>query len=100
VLEEHRVAADSLKLPELYKHAASVLALDSKHPAVEELLRQLVRSGAAIVHAIAELRNKVGDAHGKGAKAPKPSARQARFAVALSGAVAAFLMDSLDAQRM
>jgi hypothetical protein len=40
------------------------------------------------------LRNKIGDAHGKGKAAVKPAARHAQLAVNLAGAMATFIVET------
>jgi hypothetical protein len=45
-----------------------------------------------VVHSVAEIRNKYGDAHGKGNASPRPSTAEAELAVHLAGAVSCFLV--------
>ena len=45
------------------------------------------------------MRNKLGDAHGKGKKAVKPAARHAALAVNLAGAMAMFLVETWSSRR-
>jgi hypothetical protein len=45
------------------------------------------------------LRNKIGDAHGKGGKPVKPSPRHAALAVNLAGTMATFLVETWLAKK-
>jgi len=45
-----------------------------------------------VVNELAALRNDQGDAHGKGQKAYRPTARHAELAVGFAGTIASFLV--------
>ena len=49
-----------------------------------------------MVEGLGTLRNKIGDAHGKGGKPVRPARRHARLAVNLAGAMATFMVETLD----
>jgi len=93
ILDELNVAYDSDKvgLHELYKLVAAELNLSpSQH--TEEIFRQILGGCAAIVSGLGALRNRLGDAHGKGKRPVKPAPRHAELAVNLAGTLALFLI--------
>lgn len=99
VLEEFDAPTDThMELPKLYKSAAAFLKLDPR-PDIDESLRVVLQASTTIVNGIAHLRNKLSDAHGKGRSSAKPAKRHAELIVMIAGAMTAFLMATLDAQR-
>nr|WP_237906993.1 abortive infection family protein [Azospirillum brasilense] len=52
-----------------------------------------------VVNSLASIRNKLSDAHGRGRKAVRPSARHAELAVNLAGTVATFLVSTWRARQ-
>ncbi len=50
----------------------------------------------SVANGLAAMRNTFGDAHGKGPKAYKPSARHADLAINLAGTIATFLMATYE----
>ncbi|MGY6120449.1 abortive infection family protein (plasmid) [Paraburkholderia strydomiana] len=50
-----------------------------------------------MVEGLGALRNRLSDAHGTGKRAVKPAARHAELAVNLSGALALYLLATLEA---
>jgi hypothetical protein len=89
---------DSADLPELYSSVAKSLNLSpSQH--TEQIFKQILGGCHSIVQGIGSLRNKLSDAHGKGATSYKPAPRHSALAVNLSGAMAVFLVETLDAQK-
>jgi hypothetical protein len=82
-------------LPDLYGQISKLLGIA---PSVQlnRLHRQFFGSTHAIVQAVAELRNKAGDAHGKGREAISPSRPEAELAVNLAGALSSFLLCSME----
>jgi hypothetical protein len=93
ILDECSVQYDSNKVEihELYKLVATELRLSpSQH--TEEVFRQILGGCSAIVTGLGTLRNRLGDAHGKGKRPVRPAPRHAELAVNLSGSVALFLV--------
>lgn len=86
---------NSYDLPKLYDIAASTLGISAKSE-VSELNRTIFRSIFNVVRSIGEMRNKIGDAHGKGFNSADVSANQARLAINLSASVAQFIIANLD----
>ncbi len=85
--------ADRIELPDLYRMTSHELNLaPSQH--TEEVFRQILGSCTAVVSGLGTLRNRLGDAHGKGANAVKPASRHAELAVNLAGSVALFLVST------
>jgi len=84
-------------LPSLYKKVAIALRVDpTQHDVV---YRQTLQGLVSAVQGLAELRNRLGDAHGKGRGAVRPQARHARMAAGAAMTVAAFLVETLEARR-
>lgn len=95
ILDERKIAYDSNKveLHELYKLVASELNLSpSQH--TEDVFRQILGGCSAIVSGLGTLRNRLGDAHGKGKRPVRPATRHAELAVNLAGAVSLFLIST------
>jgi Abortive infection C-terminus len=85
-------------LPKLYGLTAKTLRLaPSQH--TEPILKQVLGGCIAVVDGIGAMRNKLGDAHGKGEADANPEPRHAELAVNLAGAAAMFLVDSWEQQR-
>jgi hypothetical protein len=78
-------------LAKLYKEAARRLRLDADRHA-DESLKQLLRGCGTAVDGLACVRNKLGDAHGKGEGDPVPARLHAELAVNLAGTMAMFLI--------
>lgn len=84
---------DQDDLPKLYHKTAEKLNLaPSQH--TEEVFKAILGSCQNVVNTLGTLRNKVGDAHGKGRKSVRPSKRHAALAVNLAGAMATFLVET------
>lgn len=80
-------------LPALYRQAASVLNLaPTQHS--EEAFRRILGGATSVVEGLGSLRNKIGDAHGKGGLPVRPSARHAQLAVNMAGTVATFMIET------
>jgi Abortive infection C-terminus len=100
VLDEHGVFTDKpADLPALYKSAAKLLEFDERS-AIDETFRGVLFGSANIVHGLSHLRNTLSDAHGKGRHSPKPARRHSDFVVMIAGAMAGFLLATLDARRI
>ncbi len=78
-------------LAKLYKEAARRLRLDADRHA-DESLKQMLRGCGTAVDGLAAVRNKLGDAHGKGEGDPIPARLHAELAVNLAGTMAMFLI--------
>jgi hypothetical protein len=89
----HEEYDDRDDLPKLYKRTAKALGLAPDQYA-EEIFRQILGGCTSVVDGLGALRNRFGDAHGKGPKAVRPAPRHAELAVNLAGAVAVFLLDT------
>lgn len=87
-----------IELSELYKATAKELNLAPEQHS-EQIFKQILGGCSAIVNGLGTLRNRLGDAHGKGASPVKPSARHAELAVNLAGTMALFLIQTYDANK-
>jgi len=96
ILDAKSVAyeANKVELHELYKLTAKVLNL-SPSDKTEDIYRQIFGGCSAIVNGVGNLRNKLGDAHGKGANSIGPAPHEAELAVNLAGSMALFLVSAL-----
>ena len=84
---------DSADLPALYKAVATKLKIaPSQH--TEEAFKRILGGATSVVEGLGSLRNKIGDAHGHGKKAVRPSPRHAQLAVNLAGAMATFIVET------
>ena len=89
---------DREDLPKLYRRVAEVLALaPDRH--TEEVFKRVLGGCQSVVEGLGTLRNKLGDAHGRGPKPVKPAPRHATLAVNLAGAMATFLVETWAARR-
>jgi len=85
--------SDKDDLPSLYKAAATILNLaPSQH--TEDIFKRILGGATSVVEGLGALRNKIGDAHGQGKSAVRPTARHAQLAVNLAGAMATFLVET------
>ncbi|MET4217334.1 hypothetical protein ACVWWG_004054 [Bradyrhizobium sp. LB7.2] len=90
--------SDDDDLPKLYRRTAELLNLaPSQH--TEEAFKSILGSCQNIVNNIGTIRNKIGDAHGQGRRAVRPSARHAALVVNLAGAMAMFLIETQTARQ-
>jgi hypothetical protein len=99
ILDQAEISYDSNKidLHELYKLTANELNISpSQHS--EEVFRQILGGCSAVVNGLGTLRNRLGDAHGKGQRPTKPQARHAELAVNLAGAMGLFLVSTWQAK--
>ncbi len=86
---------ENAALPELYR-AVSVAMKLAASGQTNRLYKQFLGATHTIVQSVGELRNKEGDAHGKGHHAVRPSRAQAELAVNLAGAVSNFLISTCE----
>jgi hypothetical protein len=84
---------DKDDLPALYRAVATRLKIaPSQH--TEEAFKRILGGATNVVEGLGSLRNKIGDAHGKGKAAVRPGPRHAQLAVNLAGAMATFLVET------
>ena len=82
---------EDIKLPAIYKSISKNLNLSpAQH--TEIIFKQILGGCSSIVNGLGTLRNKLGDAHGKGIKKIKPSPRHAELAVNTAGSMSIFLI--------
>jgi hypothetical protein len=80
-------------LPQLYAAAAEQMKMaPSQHS--EKAFKALLGNCQSVVGRIAELRNKLGDAHGKGSEDARAKERHAELAVNLASSMALFLVET------
>lgn len=86
-------------LPALYKLTATHLNLSPGQHS-ETVFKQILGGCTSVVEGLGALRNRHGDAHGRGAQAAKPASRHAELAVNLAGAgaMALFLLQTWEAR--
>lgn len=85
-------------LPKLNGIASECLNLaPSQHS--EPIFKAILGNSQAVISGLAAVRNKLGDSHGQGKRAVKPSARHAELAVNMAGTVALFLISTLNARK-
>jgi len=89
--------SNKIELHELYKLTASELNL-SPNQHTEDVFKQILGGCSAIVNGLGTLRNRLGDAHGKGQNSVRPAARHAELAVNLAGSVSLFLVSTWHAR--
>ena len=100
ILDEQGVEYDAnkIELVDLYKKTAEYLNLSpSQH--TEKIFKQILGGCQGIVTGLGTLRNRLGDAHGRGKTSVKPAARHAELAVNLSGAMALYLIETHKANK-
>jgi len=85
--------SDKDDLPKLYRLTAQQLSLAPDQQS-EEMFKRAFSGCQTVVNSLAEIRNRFGDAHGKGSNSVKPSKRHAELAVNLSGSIAVFLVST------
>lgn len=100
ILDENGIEYDvnNIDLPELYKKTAKELNLSpSQH--TEGIFKQILGGCSGVINGLGALRNKLGDAHGKGKVQVKPAPRHAELAVNLSGSMALYLIETHNAAK-
>ena len=89
---------DSESLGKLYRLTARQLNLaPDQHN--EQVFKQILSGCVSVANGLGELRNKFGDAHGKGKRRFKPGSRHAKLAVNLAGTMALFLVETYQAKQ-
>jgi hypothetical protein len=89
---------DREDLTALYKKTAVALKMDATQHDV--IYRQVLQGLASAVHGLAELRNKLGDAHGARRGGHRAQPRHARMAAGAAMTVATFLIETLEERRV
>lgn len=95
--EKGIIYTNKTELPQLYKLVSAELRL-SPSQYTEDVFKQILGSCSSIVNGLGTLRNKLGDAHGKGKKPVRPAIRHAELAVNLAGSVALFLVETWESR--
>lgn len=98
ILDDAGVKYQHSNLPKLYKLTAETLQL-APDPKTETVFQSVLSGCTDVVVGIGSIRNKLGDAHGKGRSSVKPDARHAELAVNVAGAVATFLVQTWEARK-
>lgn len=92
ILDKENVTySNSIDMSELYKLTAEKLNLAPEQH-TEKIFKQILGGCSGVVNGLGSLRNKHGDAHGKGLINVKPKSRHAELAVNLAGSMALFLL--------
>jgi hypothetical protein len=84
-------------LPALYRKTAVALRVDATQH--EVVYRQILQGLMSSVQGLAELRNKLGDAHGSRRGSARAQPRHARMAAGAAMTVATFLIETLSERR-
>lgn len=96
VLDEMKVSyKEAWDLPKLYHEAAAELGLSPKQH-TDVLLRSVFGAAQTVVNSVGEMRNKLGDAHGKGNLSFPVPRHHAELAVNLAGSICCFLISALE----
>lgn len=91
ILDDQKLSyTDNSDLSELYKEVAKSLNLAPEQHQ-EAIFKQILGGANGIISGLGSLRNKLGDAHGKGKNQIKPKPRHSELAVNLAGTMATFL---------
>ena len=85
---------DMTKLYRLTSQALNIAP--SQH--TQDVFKQILGGCSSVVGGLGALRNRLGDAHGKGRHPVKPAPRHAELAVNLAGAVCLFLVQTWKAR--
>jgi hypothetical protein len=96
VLDQLKIEyAENEDLPKLYGQAASAMNLGPENHS-ELVFKQIMSGCISVVNGLAALRNTLGDAHGRAARAPKPGSRHADLAINLAGTLSTFLVATYE----
>ena len=82
-------------LPSLYKKVALNLNLAPSTETTEPI-RRILGGGFNIVEGLGTLRNKMGDAHGRGLETIRPDIKHARLTVNLAATISAYLLETYE----
>jgi len=89
--ESGAIYEDSSDLPKLYKQTAELLRISPSQYS-EQAFKRILGGCISVVEGLGSLRNRLGDAHGKGKVGTKPAPRHAELAVNLSGVLATYIL--------
>ena len=89
----------NVELHALYKLVSERLGLNASDEAAQPI-KQILGGCSSVISGLGNLRNLVGDAHGRGVQVIAPSAWQAELAVNLAGAMALFLVSEWEASKL
>ena len=64
----------------------------------EDAFKKILGGAQSVVNGLANLRNRLGDAHGQGKRPVKPLPRHAELAVNMAGSMASFLLATFEAK--
>jgi len=93
VLDDVGISYGDAEMPKLWALTSEQLnLLPSQHD--EEVFRRILGNCQAVVDGIANIRNRLGDAHGRGRKPVRIGARHAELAVNLAGSMASFILNT------
>jgi len=91
ILDEQNIEYnENAELYDLYKEVSKSLKLAPEQHQ-EKIFKQILGNANGIISGLGSLRNKLGDAHGKGRQNIKPQERHSELAVNLGGTMAIFL---------
>ena len=90
--------ANQIELPQLYKLVQKELNL-APEDHQEQIFKQILSGCSGVVNGLGAVRNRLGDAHGKGVKPVRPLPRHAKLATNLAGTMALFLMETYLAKK-
>lgn len=94
ILDEHgEIYSTSDDMPKLYKKITKILKIDPD-PKIDQILLKIFSGCISVVNGVADLRNKFGDAHGKGKKDKRSDEKFASLAIGLAGTMTIFLVKS------
>lgn len=94
ILDQYREEYSSKDdISELYKKVTKKLKLAPENHK-EDVYKQILGGCYSVVIGLASLRNALGDSHGKGKLAPKPTRRHAQLAVNLAATMSLFLFET------
>jgi len=92
ILDERSIKyTEKENIAQLYKKTARVLQINTK-PELNQTMLKIYSGCISVIVGVSTLRNKIGDAHGKGVKYKKPDKKYAGLAIGLAGAMAIFLI--------
>lgn len=98
VLDELGVEyGDSADLPKLYGLTSKELNLAPSQQ-TEDAFKKILGGVHSVVDGLANLRNRLGDAHGQGKNPVKPLPRHAELAVNMAGSMASFLLATFESK--